>query len=389
MRVAVILTARPSYAKLKTVVAALVARQVDVQMICCASALLERYGKVVDIVRQDFPQLAVTECYSTYEGANLITSAKETGALLTELCAVLARFRPDAVLICADRHEVLAVAQAATYLHLPLVHLQGGERSGSIDDRIRDSITQLADWHCVSTEKAKYRVYALTGDWDRIVNTGCPSIDLAKQALSDPPVTLEELGGSGPRLDLASPFVIVLQHSVTDEAEQAGAQMLATLEAVGEISLPRIIFWPGEDAGQEAVAKAIRVWKDQRPDLAIHTVRNLPPARFLKLLTQCACLVGNSSVGIREGSYLGVPVVNIGTRQAGRERGPNVIESSHDEGCIIPSIEQQIAYGPYPSSPLYGRGDAGERIAEVLCGLANIVAPDRDRDRAISRPTEA
>ena len=143
MRVAVVLTARPSYAKLKTVIVALLARHVDVQMICCASALLERYGRVVDVVRADFPQLEITEAWSTYEGANLITSAKETGALLTELGAVLSRLRPDVSVVCADRHEVLAAAQAAAYLHLPLLHLQGGERSGSIDDRIRDAITQL------------------------------------------------------------------------------------------------------------------------------------------------------------------------------------------------------------------------------------------------------
>lgn len=365
MRIAVILTARPSYSKLKPVIAALLARDVDVQMICCASALLERYGRVVDVVRRDFPTLPITEVWSTYEGANLLTSACETGALLNALSRELSRLRPDRVLAVADRHEVLAVAQAAAYQHFPLVHLQGGERTGSIDDRVRDSISQLADIHCVATERAKFRVYGLTGS-EQVYVTGCPSIDLAKEARDSEPVTRQELGGSGPDIDPSYPFLLVLQHPVTNEMAQSGAQMQATLEAVGAVNLPRIVMWPGEDAGQEAMAKAIRVWKDERPNLSVHTVRSLPPARFLKLLTQSACLVGNSSAGIREASYLGVPVVNIGTRQHGRERGPNVRDVDYNAEAIWAATCEQVQHGPYPSSSLYGSGNAGERIAEVL-----------------------
>lgn len=368
LRVAVILTARPSWAKLEPVCRALAQRpDVELQIVACASALLERYGRVVDVVRQNYDVAA--EVWSTYEGANLITSAKETGALLSELAGVLRRLSPDAAVACADRHEVLGAAQAVSYLHCPLVHLQGGERTGSIDDKVRDSITQLADVHCVATERAKYRVYGLTGHWDGIVNTGCPSIDLAKAARDDALVTFEELGGSGPRLDLAYPFLVVLQHPVTSEADQSGDQMQATLEAVGAVNAPRIVFWPGEDAGQEAMAKAIRVWKDDRPDLAIHTVRSLPPARFLKLLTQASVLVGNSSAGIREASYLGVPVVNIGSRQYGRERAGNVRDVGYESEAIWAATCDQVAHGPYPSSTLYGSGNAGEKIAEVIIGI--------------------
>lgn len=363
MRVAVIVTARPSYAKAQPVIAALLRRGVDVQLLACASALLERYGKVVDVMRKDFPNVEITEVWSTYEGANLVTSAKETGALLVALGGELQRLRPSSVFVIADRHEVLAAAQAAAYLHLPLAHAQGGERTGSIDDKVRDSITQLSDIHCVCTERAKYRVYSLTGS-DQVFNTGCPSIDLAKQAQSEPPVTAQELGGAGLDISLALPFLVVLQHPVTNEVAQAGAQMDATLRAVFDTvgGLQPVVFWPGEDAGADAMSKAIR------PKPWLHTVRSLPPSRFLKLLTQCACLVGNSSAGIREASYLGVPVVNIGSRQQGRERGPNVIDVPHDAVKIAAAIERQIQHGPYQSSNLYGRGDAGERIADVIVG---------------------
>lgn len=344
------------------------------QIIACASALLERYGKVVDVVKAQGYDIAA-EVWSTYEGANLLTSAKETGALLGELGSVLQRAESDCVVVCADRHEVLAAAQAAAYLHVPVVHLQGGERSGSIDDRVRDSITHLSDVHCVATDVAKHRVYALTGEYDSVHWTGCPSIDLAKEAQQLPPLKGDELGGTGPLLDLAHPFLIVLQHPVTQEADDAEAQMRTTLEAVGHVPLPRIVFAPGEDAGADGISRAIRAFRHQHPEQSIYTVKNFPPAQFLRLLTQCAVLVGNSSAGIRECSYLGVPVVNVGSRQLGRERGPNVVDVPHEAEAIVRAIWAQRAHGPYRSSALYGDGTAGEKIAEVICGRRQTEEP--------------
>lgn len=374
MKIAIIITARPSYARIKTAITALIARGVEVHILACASALLERYGKVVDVIRQDFLQTPITECWSTYEGANLVTSVKETGAITAELASVLSQLRPDWALVVADRHEVLGAAQAAAYLHLPLVHVQGGERTGSIDDKVRDSITQLADVHFVATRRAKHRVYGLTGAWPDIYVTGCPSIDLARQAVHEPFVTGREIGGSGLGLwagHVLNRPIVVLQHSVTNEASEATAQMRTTLTACLKAARPVLALWPGEDAGAEGISKVLRVEQGW-----VHTVRNLPATRFLRLLTQCACLVGNSSVGIRECSYLGVPVVNIGTRQQGRERGPNVLDVPHDAVQIAVAIQRQIAHGRYPSSSLYGSGDAGEKIADVLCGVR-----ERAKDR--------
>lgn len=372
-KVCVVVTARPSWAKLQTICEALRARHdVELQMVACASALLERYGRVVDVIKsQGFTIDA--ECWSAYEGANLVTSAKETGALLSELAAVLQRLRPTVVLCCADRHEVLAVAQAAAYLHIPLGHAQGGERTGSIDDRVRDSITSLSDFHFPCTEQAAFRVYMLTGAHDRIWQVGCSSIDLAKRAQLEPPVTAEELGGAGAPIDLSQPFGMLLQHPVTSEADQAHRQMHMTLLALELSRLPAVVLWPGQDAGADGASKAIREHQEQYHSL--HTVRNLAPNRFLKLLTQASVLVGNSSAGIRECAYLGVPVVNVGSRQHGRERGPNVIDVPHggmDTDATIgiaAAIQRQIAHGRYPSDSRYGVGDSGQRIAEVLSGV--------------------
>ena len=128
------------------------------------------------------------------------------------------------------------------------------------------------------------------------------------------PVTVNELGGAGAWLPTLENCLIVLQHPVTNEAEEAAAQLGLTLDMLPKV--PTLVFWPGQDAGAEAMSKLLRRYQDR-----VHTVRNLPPERFLRLLTQCRALIGNSSAGIRECSYLGVPVVNIGSRQDGRERG--------------------------------------------------------------------
>lgn len=361
MRVAVIVTARASWSKLQTVCEALRANpEVDLQLVACASALLERYGKVVDVIRgQGFE--VVAECWSTFEGANLVTGARETGALLTELGSVLQRVRPDLVAVCADRHEVLGAAQAAAYQHFRLAHLQGGERSGSVDDRVRDAITQLADVHLVCTPEAARRVRSMR-EGAEVHVVGCPSIDLALRAQQEPPVTEQELGGAGAFIHMDDPtfkFLVVLQHPVTTHAHEAYAEMATTLEACS--GWQTIVLWPGQDAGAERASKAIREQQSR-----LRTVRNLPPTRFLRLLTQASCLVGNSSAGIREASALGVPVVNIGDRQRGRERAANVVDVPHDGDAIRAAIQQQISHGPYEPSALYGDGTSGQQIAEVI-----------------------
>lgn len=367
MKIAVVVTARPSWAKLLTLCEALRANpEVELQIIACASALLERYGKVVDVIKSQGFSIAA-ECWTVHEGENHITSAKETGGLVVSLTDALHRLRPDLCVVMADRHEVLGAAIAITNLHLPLVHCQGGERSGSLDDRVRDSITALADYHMVCTELAQFRVTCLTGAYDRVFNTGCPSIDLAKLAQGEPPVTAEELGGSGEPIDLSQPFGILMQHPVTNEADAAWFQMMVTLRALDNRVLPWVCFWPGQDAGAAYSSKCIREFQDAKGGL--HTVRNLPPNRFLRLLSQCAVIIGNSSASVREAAYLGTPAVVIGSRQFGRQRAANVIDVPHDAPAIQRAISQQIAHGPYPSSGLYGDGHSGQRIAEILYGL--------------------
>jgi UDP-hydrolysing UDP-N-acetyl-D-glucosamine 2-epimerase len=366
-RVAVVLTARASWAKLETVVRELVERDTYPIIYACGAALLPQYGEVVRQVRARYPELVVVEVWSQMAGNAPVAAAKSAGALVGELAALWTTHRPDVAVVMADRYEVLAAAQAAAYLNIPLVHIQGGERSGNIDDKVRDAITHLADVHCVTTPRAAARVYGMTGVYHAIHRTGCPSIDLAKAALYEPWVTAKELSGAGDPVDPLEPFTLMLLHPDTTQWQQSYTLATTVLYALRP---PVLIQWPNSDPGHELVAKAIRVWMDKHQGEGYRTIPNLAPTRFLRLLSQARVLVGNSSAGIREASYLGTPVVNVGNRQQGRERAANVLDvpGTEESEAVCAAWETQWQTATYGSSSLYGDGTAGARIAEVICG---------------------
>jgi GDP/UDP-N,N'-diacetylbacillosamine 2-epimerase (hydrolysing) len=160
--------------------------------------------------------------------------------------------------------------------------------------------------------------------------------------------------------------VLVMQHPVTTEYGFGFDQINQTLEAVAAVGMQALVFWPNVDAGSEDVAKGIRVFRELGRAHGFHFFRNLPPEDFIRLMAHCACMVGNSSAALREGSFLGTPAVTIGTRQLGRERGPNLVEVDHDRDEIADAVRDQIAHGPYERSMLFGDGTAGRKIADKL-----------------------
>jgi UDP-hydrolysing UDP-N-acetyl-D-glucosamine 2-epimerase len=172
--------------------------------------------------------------------------------------------------------------------------------------------------------------------------------------------------GVGDPVCLDEPFVLVSQHPVTTEYDQAEAQMNTTLEAVREWGVPAIVLWPNADAGSDGVSRAIRKMREQERAQGMHFYKNLPTDVYVRLMARTKCLVGNSSSAIREGAFVGVPAVNVGTRQSGRQRGKNVIDVPHDREAILSALKQQNKNGRYESDPIYGDGRAGQRIADIL-----------------------
>jgi UDP-hydrolysing UDP-N-acetyl-D-glucosamine 2-epimerase len=368
-RVGVVVTARPSYSRIKTALRAIAAhRDLELKLIVAASALLDRYGNAVEYIERDGFDLAA-RVYMVLEGENLTAMAKTTGLGLMELATALDNIRPDVVVTVADRYETMATAVAASYMNIPLAHVQGGEVTGSIDEKVRHAITKLADLHLVSTKKAAERVIRMGEDPNNVCITGCPSIDLAAEILRDPSLNFDPFtiyGGVGNRLDLSQGYLVVMQHSVTTEYEAARQHVTETLYAVYETNLPTLWFWPNVDAGSDGTSKGIRAFREQTKPQNIHFFKNMVPTDFLRLLYNSKGIIGNSSVGIRECSYLGVPSVNIGSRQAGRERGYNVIDVDYDCHQIVKAIQTHLSNGKAPRDFTYGDGRAGERIANAI-----------------------
>lgn len=372
-KVCVVVTARPSYSRVKTALLAIQEHpDLELQLVLAASALLDRYGSAVNIIVKD--GLPITaKVFNVLEGENLTAAAKTTGIGILELSTVFENIKPDIVLTVGDRFETLATAIAASYMNIPLGHIQGGEVTGNIDEKVRHAVTKLADFHFVASENARERVIKLGESVETVFNTGCPSIDLAKQVLEEPDINHLELykkyGGVGKELDLSNDYIVVMQHPVTTEYTESKDQINITLEAIKELNIPTLWFWPNVDAGSDGTSKGIRTFREKNPDVPIHFFKNMEPLDFLRLLKYSKCLIGNSSVGIRECAYLGVPVTNIGSRQNRRDRGRNVIDVSYNKDEIKNAIKTHIANGHYSNDTVYGGGDAGKRIADKISEL--------------------
>lgn len=371
-KVCVVITARPSYSRIRSALVALKARDdIELQVVAAASALLDRYGSVVDEIERDGFDVD-SKVYMVIEGEQPLTMAKTTGIGMIELATALDNLQPDFVVTIADRHETLATAVAAAYMNIPLVHIQGGEITGSIDEKVRHAVTKLSDYHLVSTEQAGARVTRMGEDPEAVIVTGCPSIDIAARVLAEPDLDFDPMakyGGVGAQLDLSRGYLVVLQHSVTTEHGLAREHVQETLHAVADSGLPTLWFWPNPDAGSDGTSRGIRAFRESHNPDNLHFFKNMSPTDFLRVIYHSRCLVGNSSAGIRECSFLGVPVVNIGGRQAGRDRGVNVLDVGHDRTAISRAIRDQAARGRLPSDPLYGDGSAGPRIADALARI--------------------
>jgi len=307
------------------------------------------------------------------EGENLVTAAKSTGLGIVELATVFDNLKPDVVISVADRYETIATAIAAAYSNIPLAHVQGGEVTGSIDEKVRHAVTKLADLHFVSNEDAAQRVMKMGEEPSKVFNTGCPSIDLtAEVSHSDNrwfnPFVLDYKGVGEP-FDSHGKYLVVMQHPVTTEYEDSLNQIEQTLMAIKDLDIPTFWFWPNVDAGSDKISKGIRVFREKNHVPFIYFFKNMEPDDFLKLLINSQCLIGNSSAGIRECSYLGIPVVNVGKRQQGRMRGQNVIDVNYVKEEITSAVKTQLAKGRYPTADIYGSGNAGEKIADLLASV--------------------
>jgi UDP-hydrolysing UDP-N-acetyl-D-glucosamine 2-epimerase len=370
--ICVVVTARPSYSRIKTALSAIKAHpKLNLQLVVAGSALLDRYGSAVHYIEKDGFKID-EKVFMVLEGGNKTAMAKTTGLGVLELANVFYNLNPDAVITIADRFETIATTIAATYQNIPLIHIQGGEVTGNIDEKVRHANTKMADIHLVASEDAKKRVIKMGENPEMVFNTGCPSIDLAKEVSLNPELNfnpIDKYGGVGEEVEWEKGYLVVMQHPVTTEYNLAREQVTITLKAIERLGLPTFWFWPNVDAGADGTSGGIRAFREKNNPENIHFFKNMEPDDFLKLIKNSMVLIGNSSVGIRESAFLGIPVVNIGTRQNRRQRGDNVEDVDYNTNQIIEAINKQIEHGSYKSSYIYGDGNAGSRIADILAEL--------------------
>jgi len=368
-KICVVITARPSYSRFKSALQAIKAHpELELQIVVAASALLPRYGSIIDYLEKDGFENP-TLVFNVLEGGSLTSMAKTTGIGILEISTVFDNIRPDIVVTIADRFETMSTAISAAYMNIPLAHIQGGEVTGNIDEKVRHAITKLADYHFVATDDAYKRVIKLGENPEYVFNTGCPSIDIAKKVIENPSLDFDpykKYKGVGLHPDFSAGYWVVMQHPVTTEMDESRNNVEETLYAMHSIKEPVFWFWPNIDGGSDGTSNGIRAFREKYNLEYFHFFKNMDPTDFLKLLANSKGIVGNSSVGIRECSYLGVPCINIGGRQDKRSRGNNVFDVSYNREEIIKALKKVVNRGEIKSTTIYGNGNSGKKIAKIL-----------------------
>lgn len=369
-KICLVMTSRGNYGKLKSVISAVTADpELELNLVVGGSLVLDKYGKVLDSEYVELPTID-RQVRFVIEGENLLTMAKSAGLAMMEFAEVFERLQPDVVVVIADRFECLPIAAAAAYMNICVAHIEGGEISGSIDESVRHAITKMAHLHFPATEEARERIIRLGEDSDRVWNVGATSLDAL--ALLDLDsiggvIEFQKYHGVGEVVELIhGKYLVVIQHPVTTEYDRSYQHIGQTIEAIHQLSVPTAWIWPNMDAGSDAVSKAVREYREELKPRHVQFFKSLPIELFGPLLNNAGCLVGNSSSGIREAAFLGVPVVNIGSRQDGRRRGKNVVTVPNNKQEIVDAIKRQLASGRFDPDHFYGDGMAAPKIVDVL-----------------------
>lgn len=370
-RVCVFIGNRANYSGVKSVMEAVQSHPgLQLQVVLGASAVLERFGKVEDLIRSDGfePDFIF---HSLIEGENPTTMAKSTGLGLIDASVIFDKLKPHTLVIVGDRFEMMSVTLAAAYMNIQIAHIMGGEVTGTIDESIRHAVTKFSHLHFPANEDSKKRIIRMGEDENFVFNVGCPRTDMILNELKNDSDTVlcnlfEKYGGVGNIFNLKEPFLLVSQHPVTTEVSEARFQIDETLRALNKLKIPTLMLWPNPDAGSGDISRGIRSFRENNDTSWLHLFKNLPTHIYTHLLNVTSCLIGNSSSGLRDGACIGTPVVNVGTRQNSRLRAENVYQVQHCAREIEAAIKSQLSHGKYPRSGIYGHGMAGQKIADII-----------------------
>ena len=376
-KICVVIFSRANYGSIKSLLKEISKdKSFDLTIVAGGSAILSKFGGVAQIIKKDGFKVS-QEIFFVVEGETPETMVKSTAIAMMELSSFLKKNKPDLIFTVGDRYETMATVLASVYMNIPIAHTMGGEISGTIDESIRHAVTKFSHLHFPASKQAAQFIIKMGENKKNVFRVGCPRMDIIKQNLKSS-VNKDELQkkifdeGVGEKFNLyKEDFIVVMQHPVTTEYSKAGKQIRNTLEATSKLRLKKIFFWPNVDAGSEQISSQIRTWRESKKDKNFFFIKNLETKYFYNLLKLSKCLVGNSSAGIRDAGFLGLPVVNIGTRQKGREHGINVIHSSNNSDEILRKINIAIKK-KCKKNFTYGDGNSAKKIVKILKKIKKI-----------------
>lgn len=345
----------------KTLLAIQQNEEFDLNVLVTGMHLLPKYGNTHEEI--DVCGLRILK--KVHVQLSGISGAEMAFALadqIKQFTIALQELKPDILLLLGDRGEMLAGAISALHLKIPVVHIHGGERSGTIDEPMRHAITKLSHIHFAATEASRDRIIKMGERPDMVFTIGAPGLD---EIVGVEPICKEELFKKY-RVDVAKPLLLVLFHPVVQQEEEALKQASAVLEAVEKIKMQALILSPNADAGGESICRAIEQRIDN-PDLTQLT--HTPRKDYISLLSYSAAIIGNSSSGIIESASLGTPAVNVGDRQNGRERNKNIIDVDFNTENIYNGILRALSMQAESWENVYGDGTASKKIVELLANV--------------------
>jgi len=369
-KICVIIHNRANYGSIKSLLYHIKkSKKFILQLIVGGSANLERFGSVVEIIKKDKFKIN-KQVNFIVEGNSTLEMAKSTGLAIIEISSALRELKPNLVITVGDRYETIATAISSSYMNIPLAHTMGGEISGTIDENVRHAVTKFSNIHFAATKLAKENIIKMGEDKKFVFNVGCPRIDEVKKLINNSKVDLNKVVnkyGVGSEIDIKKPFITIMNHPVTTEYGTGEEQISKILKVVQKIDIQKIIFWPNPDAGSEDISRGIRKWREKYGDIKTRYIKNLEQKYFYNILNKTICLVGNSSSGVREGCYLGLKNICVGSRQSGREIGKNTIMIENNEAKLLKILKKVIKSNSSKKRDYkYGDGNAGKKIIKIL-----------------------
>lgn len=361
MKLLFVTGSRGEWGYIRPIIKHCAASGVDYSICATNMLMLPSYGTLAEEMKADGFNVT-DEIFMSLEGYNHYTMAKSLGIFLVSFVDVLYRQRPDWVILAGDRGEQLMGAIVGAYTYTPVAHIQAGERSGNIDGTTRHAIGKFAHLHLAANVDAAERLLKLGEEPFRVHNVGAPQLDELCEGLLSDAADLNRRYG----IDVSEPYLLVVQHPVTEEMDRAEEQVSVLAQALKRFNMRKIWILPNNDAGSEAVRRVLL--RERRLDT--HIYENLTRKGYLGLLKNCRAIVGNSSSGLLEAPTFRVPAVNLGRRQADRVQGINVVNAPFETDACVAAIEKALspafADGLLECVNPYGDGRSAERIIHIL-----------------------